>query len=188
MKTGKLGNGFKPHGFWKAKNAAPSGVTTTGRPPTNPDEIVVYPDGGCRPNPGQGAYGVVVTSSSEIIEDGDYFPETTNNRMEIMGAIVGIDLTPILRPIVVRSDSRYLIDGITKWVRGWKRNGWFTEEKRPVLNKDLWLQLDELVSYRTIRWEWVRGHSGVFYNERADEIVRICMLNKKGFRTTRSVP
>lgn len=135
----------------------------TGAPP-----IELFTDGACLGNPGPGGWGVVMRWRQHEKELSGGEPLTTNNRMELMAAIEG--LAAVKRPSVIRlfTDSTYLRDGITRWISGWKRNGWRTASRKPVKNADLWLRLEEVAAPHRIEWCWVRGHSGHVDNERAD--------------------
>jgi ribonuclease HI len=127
-------------------------------------------DGACKGNPGPGGWGVVIRSGDKekALSGGEKL--TTNNRMELMAAICG--LKALKRPcrIVLSTDSRYVMDGLTKWLPGWQRNGWKTAAKQPVKNADLWQDLVAAAAPHRIRWEWVKGHAGHPENERADAL------------------
>ena len=99
-------------------------------------------------------------------------PETTNNRMELMAAIVSLESLKRAAPVVLHTDSTYVRDGITNWIHGWKRNGWKTAAKKPVKNEDLWRRLDAALKDHEIEWVWVKGHSGHIENDRADQLAR----------------
>ncbi|MEB3224507.1 MAG: ribonuclease HI [Synechococcus sp.] len=133
----------------------------------------IYTDGGCIRNPGPGGWGVVVQfTDGTVLEMGDRHSETTNNRMEMQAAIQALEFVREHRhqePIRLFTDSKYVIDGITKWIKGWQKKGWKTATGNPVLNQDLWQQLNQLNSLK-IDWCHVRGHSGEAGNERADAI------------------
>ena len=143
-------------------------------------DLYAYTDGACSGNPGPGGWGVVL-----IARDGDAIlktrelqggaPETTNNRMELTAAIEA--LTALERParLTIVTDSTYVKDGITKWLHGWKRNGWKTAAKKPVKNEDLWQALDTAQARHDVTWDWVKGHAGHPENERADELARAGM-------------
>ena len=136
------------------------------------DEVVIYTDGACSGNPGRGGWGVVLrwNDREKELHGGD--PLTTNNRMELMAAIQALEA--LRRPVKVRlhTDSKYLLDGITKWIRGWQRNGWLTSAKQPVKNADLWHRLVEAMNGHEVTWLWVKGHAGDAGNERADALAR----------------
>lgn len=134
--------------------------------------VEIFTDGACSGNPGPGGWGVLLrfgTSEKELF-GGE--PATTNNRMELMAAIKAIEA--LKRPTRARlhTDSTYLRDGITRWIRGWKANGWKTAARKPVKNVDLWQQLDALAAAHEIEWRWVKGHAGHPDNERADALAR----------------
>ena len=133
----------------------------------------IYTDGGCIRNPGPGGWGVVIQfTDGTVLEIGDRQPETTNNRMEMQAAIQALEFVrdcPQPEPVRLFTDSKYVIDGITKWIKGWQKKGWKTATGNPVLNQDLWQQLNQL-NQPTISWCHVKGHSGEAGNERADAI------------------
>ncbi len=135
-------------------------------------KIEIFTDGACSGNPGPGGWGAVLRYGD--VEKDMFGGEagTTNNRMELTAAIEA--LNALSRPCRVRlyTDSRYVMDGLTKWIHGWQRNGWKTADKKPVKNGELWQALDEATQRHTIRWHWVKGHAGHPENERADELAR----------------
>jgi ribonuclease HI len=144
-------------------------------------DVIIFTDGSSRGNPGPGGWGAILIirpngdkdgsgEDTTVVELGSREKMTTNNRMEMTAAIQALKKTPKEATVEIRTDSKYLIDGITKWVASWKRNGWKTYTRKDVLNKDLWMELDALVAGRTIRWRYVGGHIGVVGNERCDEI------------------
>ncbi|MFA6295720.1 MAG: ribonuclease HI [Candidatus Paceibacterota bacterium] len=136
-------------------------------------KIIIFTDGSSRNNPGPGGWGAVIAIKSDdvtVIELGGGEKHTTNNRMELMAAIGGVSNAPESDDITVLSDSAYVINGITNWIHGWKRNNWRTSAKKAVLNKDLWMKLDECVAGKNIKWKHVAGHAGIPGNERCDEI------------------
>jgi ribonuclease HI len=135
--------------------------------------VEIWTDGACSGNPGPGGWGAVLRYGGHSRELCGGEPSgTTNNRMELMAAIQALE--SLTRPATVRlhTDSSYLRNGITKWLPGWKRNGWRTADRKPVKNADLWQRLDAAVARHTVHWHWVRGHSGHDLNERADELAR----------------
>jgi len=148
------------------------------------NEIIVFTDGASRGNPGPGGWGAVIilfqndnrelkvkSVKSKVFELGGAEKNTTNNRMEISAAIEALLKIKDKKPrIVIYSDSSYLINGITKWIYSWENRNWITKNKEPVLNKDLWEKLLEIVKLREIEWRHIKGHAGVSGNERADEI------------------
>jgi len=135
-------------------------------------DVEIFTDGACRGNPGPGGWAAILRYRGVEKELSGYEPDTTNNRMEMMAAIAGLEA--LKRPCRVRlySDSQYLRDGITKWIHGWKKRGWRTADKQPVKNIDLWQRLDALLARHRVRWHWVRGHAGHVLNERADHLAR----------------
>jgi ribonuclease HI len=137
--------------------------------------IIVFTDGAAKGNPGPGGWGVIVVTPDErVTELGGGSPHTTNNRMELSGAIAALQhVANQAGPVAIYSDSTYVIQGITQWVWGWRKRGWKTAQGGDVLNRDLWEQLSSLVGARAkgeVDWRWVRGHVGTPGNERADEI------------------
>jgi ribonuclease HI len=135
----------------------------------------IYTDGACTGNPGPGGWGVVVYySDRSIYESGGNAAQTTNNRMEMQAAIAALKLLNTAsqtEPITLYTDSEYLINGVTKWVKGWRKKGWKTAQGKPVLNQDLWETLDQL-NTPLVKWQYVRGHAGNIGNERCDVIAR----------------
>ena len=136
------------------------------------NEWTVFTDGACSGNPGPGGWGVLAISGQDVNEW--YAPEreTTNNQMELMAAIMALRHLPCNSKISLFSDSKYVIDGITEWLPGWKKREWRTAAGKPVKNKELWQELEALSDGRAISWQWVRGHVGNAGNERADELAR----------------
>ena len=132
--------------------------------------IKIYTDGACSGNPGPGGWGVLIVEDNEEREIFGGEPDTTNNRMEMTAAIEGLKATT--GAVHLYTDSQYVKNGINQWIHGWKRNGWKTASKKPVKNKDLWVELDELTSNREVEWHWVKGHSGHRENDRADALAR----------------
>ena len=130
--------------------------------------VVIHSDGACHGNPGPGGWAAVLTAGDRTRELSGGVPATTNNRMELQAAIEA--LAALKQPCAVEfhTDSNYLRDGITKWLRGWKRNGWKTQARQPVKNEDLWRRLDAVVSGHAVKWHWVKGHAGDAGNERCD--------------------
>ncbi len=134
--------------------------------------VEIFCDGACSGNPGAGGWGTILRFRGAEKELCGAEPETTNNRMELTAAIRGLEA--LTRPCGVRvvTDSQYLVKGITEWIHGWRRKGWVTSGKAPVLNRDLWERLLELTSQHKVEWVWVRGHNGHPENERCDELAR----------------
>lgn len=138
----------------------------------DPDSIEIFTDGACSGNPGPGGWGALLRFKGHEKELCGGEASTTNNRMELMAAIIALET--LKRPALVdlHTDSTYLRDGITKWIHGWKRNGWKTAAKKPVKNVDLWQRLEAALGPHEVRWHWVKGHAGHPENERADELAR----------------
>jgi ribonuclease HI len=135
-------------------------------------EVVIYTDGACSRNPGPGGWGVVLQWQGKEKELYGSDPLTTNNRMELMAAIQALEALRRPTSVSLHTDSKYLLDGITKWVEGWQRNGWKTAAKKPVKNDDLWRRLIEAMKPHDISWVWVKGHAGDPGNERSDALAR----------------
>lgn len=133
-------------------------------------KVEMYTDGACRGNPGPGGWGVLLRYNGVEKELHGGERETTNNRMELMAAIQGLET--LTRPcrVVLTTDSQYVMKGITEWLAGWQRNGWKTSAKKPVKNVDLWQRLVAALERHEVDWHWVRGHTGHPENERADEL------------------
>ncbi|MCI5696235.1 MAG: ribonuclease HI [Spirochaetia bacterium] len=139
------------------------------------NDIVIYTDGGCSGNPGPGGWGAVILADGKELRISGGEHNTTNNRMELMAAISALSTvanTPDFnnRPVSVYADSQYVKNGITSWITNWKKNGWRTAAKKPVLNQDLWQKLDALNSSLNVSWNWVKGHAGIEYNEVCDQL------------------
>ena len=135
--------------------------------------VAIFTDGSCLGNPGPGGYGVVLKYNQHLKELAGGFKLTTNNRMELMAAIVGLESLKEDCTVVLTTDSQYVRLGITQWLKNWKRNNWRTSQKEPVKNKDLWQRLDAASSRHQIDWQWVKGHAGHPENERCDELARV---------------
>lgn len=142
--------------------------------------VQLYTDGACSGNPGPGGWGVLLLWEDHEKElcDGEF--ETTNNRMELMAAIRGLESLKRDVAVDLYTDSTYVRDGITKWIHNWKRNGWKTAARKPVKNADLWQRLEKALIPHDVEWHWVKGHSGNPENERADELARQGMTLYKG--------
>ncbi len=138
------------------------------------DKILIFADGASKGNPGPGGWGALVAYDGQVEELGGSEEHTTNNRMELTAALRALEEAQkhTATSVAVHTDSSYVINGITKWVKGWKARGWLTKEKTPVLNRDLWEMLDDAVQFleAKIEWQHVGGHVGVAGNERVDEI------------------
>ena len=132
--------------------------------------IEIYTDGACRGNPGPGGWGAVLICEGKTKEIYGGEKETTNNRMELSAAINALIALKQPSKVVLTTDSKYVKNGITEWVKNWKKNGWKTANKKPVKNIELWKALDEAVSKHDIEWKWIKGHAGHKYNELADQL------------------
>ena len=131
-------------------------------------QVTIYTDGACRGNPGPGGWGALIKFDSMEKEIFGGKNDTTNNQMELLAAIEG--LAALTEPCIVElfTDSKYVMDGITQWIKNWKKNNWKTAAKKDVKNKELWQKLDHLISKHQVQWHWVKGHSGDAGNETAD--------------------
>ena len=135
--------------------------------------ITIYTDGACSGNPGVGGWGVVIIEDNKnefFLNGGD--KHTTNNKMELTAAIQALKAFEKKRTITLITDSKYVKDGIQSWIQNWKKNGWKTAAKKPVKNKELWIELDGLIAIHNIQWDWVKGHAGNEHNEKADYLAR----------------
>ena len=134
--------------------------------------INVYTDGACSGNPGKGGWGVVILDNDKeiLLNGGDQ--QTTNNKMELTAAIKALEYFEVKQKLIINTDSKYVKDGIESWIKNWKKNGWKTSAKKEVKNKDLWIRLDDLINKHNVVWKWVKGHSGLEFNEKADELAR----------------
>ena len=134
------------------------------------DILRIYTDGACKGNPGIGGWGAILKYGNNIKEINGFSDNTTNNIMELTAVIKALKTLNRSCNIVVTTDSNYVKNGITDWINNWKKNGWKTANKKPVKNKGLWLELDNLVTRHSINWKWIKGHSGHPENERADQL------------------
>jgi ribonuclease HI len=135
-----------------------------------PPAVEMWTDGACKGNPGPGGWGVLLKSGGHERELFGGEPLTTNNRMELTAVIEGLRALTTTCRIDLHIDSQYVMNGVTKWIAGWKRNAWRTADKKPVKNQDLWQALDAEVARHAISWHWVKGHAGDPGNERADQL------------------
>ncbi|HJQ56197.1 MAG TPA: ribonuclease HI [Vineibacter sp.] len=151
-------------------------------------EVEIFTDGACSGNPGPGGWGALLRFKSTERELSGAEAHTTNNRMEMMAAIAALEA--LTRPCRARltTDSVYLRDGITKWIHGWKRNGWRTADKKPVKNADLWQRLEAALAPHRVDWRWVKGHAGHAENERADALARAAIARLRGDPPTTDNP
>lgn len=145
-------------------------MTKTDEVASNGGAVEIFTDGACLGNPGPGGWGVLLRWRDHERELAGGEAATTNNRMELMAAIQGLESLKRPSSVVLTTDSTYVKDGITKWIHGWKRNGWRTAAKKPVKNVDLWQRLDAALAGHDIAWQWVKGHAGHAENERVDEL------------------
>jgi ribonuclease HI len=134
--------------------------------------VQIFTDGACAGNPGPGGWGVLILDGDERLEMYGGESATTNNRMEMSAAIEALRATVGHAKVDLYTDSQYLRNGITSWIKNWKKNGWRTSDRKPVKNQDLWQALDEALQGRNVEWHWVRGHNGHAENERADALAR----------------
>lgn len=154
-------------------------------------DYFAYTDGACSGNPGPGGWGALLVAREDgvmvkekSLSGGE--PDTTNNRMELMAAISALEALGKAVTVTVVTDSNYVKGGITSWMRGWKRNGWLTADRKPVKNVDLWQRLDEAQARHKVVWKWVKGHAGHEENERADALARAGMAPFKPAKPRRS--
>ena len=134
------------------------------------NHVIIHTDGACKGNPGPGGWGAILQAAGKTKEMSGGEPLTTNNRMELTAAIMALEA--LTRPcrIDLHTDSKYVMDGITSWIHGWKARGWKTADKKPVKNDDLWKRLDVARARHNVKWHWVKGHAGHALNERADQL------------------
>ena len=141
--------------------------------------VQLITDGACLGNPGPGGWAYILRYGGKTKEMSGSEPHTTNNRMEITAAIEGLRALREPCEVEVVTDSEYLKNGITTWIKGWKRNGWKTSAKKPVVNQDLWMALDELVSTHRMHWTWTKGHAAHDDNNRCDELATAAARARK---------
>lgn len=132
--------------------------------------VEIFTDGACKGNPGPGGWGALLRMGRHEKEMSGSDPSTTNNRMELTAAIRALNALKEPCEVILHTDSRYVIDGITKWIHGWQRKGWVNASKQPVRNADLWHDLIAAVQRHNVTWEWVKGHNGHIENERVDRL------------------
>ena len=135
------------------------------------DHVIIHTDGACKGNPGPGGWGAVLQAGGgheKELWGGE--ANTTNNRMELMAAIMALEALKRPCKVELHTDSKYVMQGITEWMRGWKARGWITADKKPVKNADLWQRLDAARLRHDVKWRWVKGHAGHELNERADQL------------------
>lgn len=133
--------------------------------------VEIFTDGACSGNPGPGGYGVILKAAGKTKELSGGEKQTTNNRMELLGAIAGLSALKYPCDVILTTDSKYVVDGITKgWAASWRKNGWVKSDKKPALNSDLWARLLELTEIHNVKFNWVKGHAGHPENERCDRL------------------
>ncbi len=135
-------------------------------------KVELFTDGSCRGNPGPGGWGALLRYNGNEKKFSGAEKDTTNNRMELTAVIMGLQQLKHPCEILITTDSRYVMDGITKWIDGWKRRGWLTSQKKPVKNVDLWKQLEAALEGHETKWEWVNSHTGHPENELVDELAK----------------
>lgn len=142
-------------------------------------DVEIFSDGACSGNPGPGGYGTLLRYGNHIRELSGYEAETTNNRMELLGAISGLEVLSRPCRVVITTDSQYVKKGITEWIQGWIKKGWKNSQKKDVANRDLWERLLALTQKHQVEWHWVRGHTGHPENERCDALARAAIAKGK---------
>ena len=140
------------------------------------NKIEIYTDGACLGNPGRGGYGAILMYKHHKKEISGGEKETTNNRMELRAVIEGLRTIKKSSEVIIYTDSKYVMDGMMKWISNWKKNGWRTADRKPVKNSDLWQDLEIEVEKHKIEWIWVKGHAGNHFNELVDELARKAAL------------
>jgi len=144
-------------------------------PDSSLKSVVIHTDGGCEGNPGPGGWAAVLRCGEHVLEITGGEPATTNNRMELQAAIGALSSLKEPCAVTLHTDSSYLRNGITQWLKGWKRNGWRTSTREPVKNEDLWKALDAACTPHRIEWRWLKGHAGHADNERCDQLAAVEM-------------
>lgn len=142
-------------------------------------KIEIFTDGACSGNPGPGGWGAILRMGDNVRELSGYDGDTTNNRMELMAAIVALEALKRPCSVSLTTDSQYVKNGITQWIFGWKKKNWRKADNKPVINADLWQRLDAAAAAHKIQWHWVRGHTGHIENERCDELARLAIKAAK---------
>ncbi len=140
--------------------------------PRKRPHVLIFTDGACSGNPGPGGWGAILISGAHRKEISGGEASSTNNRMELMAAIAALEALKRASDVELTTDSVYVRDGITKWIHGWKRNGWRTADKKPVKNAELWQRLEAAARRHEVTWHWIKGHAGHVENERADALAR----------------
>ena len=142
---------------------------------TTPVQVIIYTDGACRGNPGPGAWGALLRYGDHLKELSGAEPATTNNRMELMGAIAALEALKRPSEVALYTDSQYVKKGITEWIKDWIKRGWLTAARQPVKNADLWQRLQQATQDHKISWHWVKGHAGDPGNERVDALANAAL-------------
>ena len=144
--------------------------------------VEAFTDGACSGNPGPGGWGAILRFGERTKELSGGEASTTNNRMELTAAIEALNALTEPCHVLMHTDSKYVMDGISGWIKGWKRNGWKTADKKPVKNAELWQRLDTALKPHEVRWHWIKGHAGHAENERADQLARegVAMARLRG--------
>ncbi|MCV0413666.1 MAG: ribonuclease HI [Brevundimonas sp.] len=145
------------------------------------DHVIIHTDGACKGNPGPGGWGAVLQAGGgheKELWGGE--ANTTNNRMELTAAIMALEALKRPCKVELHTDSKYVMQGITEWMRGWKARGWITADKKPVKNADLWQRLDAARARHDVKWRWVKGHAGHELNERADQLANRGVAELRG--------
>jgi len=142
---------------------------------TEKNTVVIYTDGACSGNPGPGGWGCVLLYNGHRREMSGGDKETTNNRMEMMAVIQALETLKRPCKAVIHTDSVYVMKGMTEWLEAWKKRGWKTAARKPVKNAELWQRLETVINGHDVKWKWVKGHSGVPENERADELATLAI-------------
>lgn len=152
-----------------------------------PNNVInIYTDGACSGNPGPGGFGFLILNNNEGIAVSEYFPDTTNNRMELLAVITALDMAGTMpcaktTTMVITTDSKYVVDAINQgWLKKWQINGWRTANKNPVANKDLWLKLIEHLRILNLQFKWVKGHSTNQFNNHCDKLATTAIMRKAG--------
>lgn len=145
------------------------------------ERVLLFTDGACSGNPGPGGWAALLRYRTQERELSGGEPATTNNRMEMLAVICGLEALKRPMPVRIYTDSQYVMKGVTEWLAGWKRRGWKTADRQPVKNVDLWQRLETALSRHQVEWQWVRGHDGHPENERVDALARAAIgQNRRG--------
>ena len=143
-------------------------------------KVDIFTDGACSGNPGKGGWGAILRYGEHEKEISGYREDTTNNQMELRAVIEALKLLKEPCSVTIHTDSKYVMDGMTKWLDAWQKKGWKTASKKPVKNKELWQELAEEISKHKVKWQWVKGHSGHAENERADKLATSAIKQIQG--------